>query len=51
VTWLVPRVNSNVGGGDVLIEWLGPTSLIAWAEIAKTWEGKSSLMDVIRAER
>jgi hypothetical protein len=44
-------IASHSCGGDVFIEWLGPTSRIAWAEIAKMWEGKSSLMDVIRAER
>jgi predicted transcriptional regulator len=37
-------------GEDVFIQWLGPTSRRAWAEIEKMWEGKSSLADVIRAE-
>ena len=35
----------------VFIEWLGPRSRTAWAEIESMWEGKHSLMDVIRAER
>ena len=35
----------------VFIEWLGPTSRRAWAEIESMWEGKHSLMDVVRAER
>lgn len=38
-------------GGDVFIEWLGPTTRVAWAQIEKMWEGKRSLMDVIRAEK
>lgn len=38
-------------GEDVFIQWLGPTSRRAWAEIEEIWEGKQSLMDVIRAER
>lgn len=37
-------------GEDVFIQWLGPTSRRAWAEIEKMWEGKSSLADVVRAE-
>ena len=32
-------------------KWLGPKSKSAWLEIEKTWEGKSTLADVIRAER
>jgi hypothetical protein len=38
-------------GADVFIEWLSPMSRVAWAQIAKMWEGKRSLMDVVRAER
>ena len=38
-------------GEDVFIQWLGPTSRQAWAEIERMWEGKHSLSDVIRAER
>ena len=37
-------------GGDAFRPWLGPKSLGAWQEIAKLWEGKRSLADVIRAE-
>jgi hypothetical protein len=37
-------------GEDVFIQWLGPTSRRAWAEIEKMWEGKTGLADVIRAE-
>jgi hypothetical protein len=37
-------------GSDVFIQWLGPLSRSAWAQIEKMWEGKHSLMDVIRAE-
>jgi hypothetical protein len=38
-------------GADVFVKWLGPTSRAAWAQIAKMWEGKNSLMDVLRSER
>lgn len=37
-------------GEDVFIQWLGPTSREAWAEIEKMWDGKQSLMDVLRSE-
>ena len=47
----IQNIASHSCGGDVFVEWLGPTSRVAWAQIAKMWEGKSSLMDVIRAER
>jgi hypothetical protein len=47
----IQTIASHSCGGDVFVEWLGPTSRIAWAQIAKMWEGKSSLMDVIRADR
>ena len=46
----IQTIASHSCGGDVFFEWLGPTSRVAWAQIAKIWEGKSSLMDVIRAE-
>lgn len=29
--------------------WLGPTSKKAWFDVEALWEGKSSLMDVVRA--
>jgi hypothetical protein len=37
-------------GAAVFVQWLGPKSKAAWAEIEEMWRGKSSLMDVIRAE-
>jgi hypothetical protein len=37
-------------GEEVFIQWLGPTSRQAWAEIERMWEGKNSLADVVRAE-
>jgi hypothetical protein len=37
-------------GSEVFVQWLGPTSRQAWYEIAKMWEGKQSLMDVLRDE-
>jgi hypothetical protein len=37
-------------GAIVFIQWLGPRSKEAWAEIEETWRGKNSLMDVVRAE-
>jgi len=47
----IQTIASHSCGGDIFVEWLGPTSRVAWAQIVKMWEGKSSLMDVIRAER
>jgi hypothetical protein len=38
-------------GAAVFVQWLGPKSKGAWAEIEEMWRGKSSLMDVIRAEQ
>jgi hypothetical protein len=38
-------------GNKVFEEFLGPKSAEAWREIQRWWAGKSSLMDVIRAER
>jgi len=35
----------------VFEEFLGPMSKQVWNEIQRKWAGKSSLMDVIRAER
>ena len=37
-------------GAAVFVQWLGPKSRGAWAEIEEVWRGKSSLMDVLRAE-
>lgn len=38
-------------GADAFVRYLGPLSRSAWHEVARVWEGKSSLMDVVRAER
>jgi len=38
-------------GNTVFEEFLGPMSKQCWREIQQMWAGKSSLMDVIRAER
>src|SRR5262245_19029597 len=38
-------------GNKVFEEFLGQKSAQAWREIQRVWAGKSSLMDVIRAER
>lgn len=37
-------------GNRVFRAYLGPASLAAWEEIEEMWRGKSSLMDVVRAE-
>jgi hypothetical protein len=37
-------------GNRVFRSYLGPASLAAWEEIEEMWRGKSSLMDVVRAE-
>jgi hypothetical protein len=46
----------NVGswesvGYRVFEKWLGPESQLAWRYLEKLWEGKSSVMDVLREER
>ncbi|MFZ0212158.1 MAG: hypothetical protein WBE20_07545 [Candidatus Acidiferrales bacterium] len=38
-------------GNKVYEQFLGPMSKQIWIELRSTWAGKSSLMDVIRAER
>ncbi len=38
-------------GSKAFEQFLGPKSLEIWDEIHRMWEGKSNLMDVIRAER
>lgn len=38
-------------GAAVFVQWLGPKSLGAWEEIKEIWRGKSSLMDIVRAEQ
>lgn len=37
-------------GPEVFVPFLGPKSRGAWKELQKVWEGKESLMDVVRAE-
>jgi hypothetical protein len=37
-------------GSEAFEEYLGPVSKVVWNELASTWEGKSSLADVIRSE-
>lgn len=39
------------GGNESYVEFFGPLSKQIWAELQTMWAGKSSLMDVIRAER
>ena|SRR5258706_11517165 len=36
---------------DDFVKLLGPASKQAWFEIEKVWDGKSTLMEVIRAEK
>ena len=38
-------------GPDAFLSYLGPLSRDAWDEIARTWQGKSSLAQVVRSER
>jgi hypothetical protein len=38
-------------GNAVFEPFFGPMSKQVWKEITRTWRGKSSLMDVLRAER
>jgi len=38
-------------GSVVFVQWLGPKSKEAWAEIEEMWRDKKSLADVVRAER
>ena len=38
-------------GGSAFVRFLGPISQKAWVEVEQAWQGQSSLMDVIRAER
>jgi hypothetical protein len=41
----------ETSGYVVFEQWLGPRSQMAWRQLEQLWEGKSSLMDVIRDER
>ncbi|MGI8855887.1 MAG: DUF7674 family protein [Thermomicrobiales bacterium] len=47
----VQNIASHSGGYDIFLPWLGPETRRAWVEIERMWEGKHSLMDVLRAER
>jgi hypothetical protein len=38
-------------GPAVFVQWLGPNSLNAWNELNQLWEGKQSLMDVLRSQK
>lgn len=38
-------------GYHVFEPWLGPKSLEAWRELEVLWEGKSSLLDLIREQK
>ena len=38
-------------GYHVFEPWLGPRSLEAWSELEVLWEGKSSLLDLIRVQK
>jgi hypothetical protein len=38
-------------GAIAFVQWLGPKSKAAWAEIEEMWRGKKSLADVVRAEQ
>lgn len=45
------NISSHRSFGSVVFEpYLLPQSLSAWRELEEIWEGKDSLMDVIRAE-
>jgi hypothetical protein len=39
------------GGNTIYEEFLGPVSREIWVDVQRMWSGKSSLADVIRAER
>ncbi len=44
----IQTVASHTCGSEVFIQWLGPMSRLAWAQIENIWEGERSLMDMIR---
>jgi hypothetical protein len=37
-------------GYAAFVPWLGTNSIIAWRSLEKLWEGKASLMDVVRSQ-
>jgi len=37
-------------GYDAFVPWLGVNSIVAWRSLEKLWEGKASLMDVVRSQ-
>jgi hypothetical protein len=36
---------------DVILPWLGPQSRDAWGWLSEIWAGKTTLMEVVRAQR
>src|SRR5260370_91128 len=46
----VQNIASHSCGADVFVPWLGATSHTVWSQIERLWQGKRSLMDVIRAQ-
>ncbi|MBZ5699361.1 MAG: hypothetical protein LAN18_12540 [Acidobacteriia bacterium] len=42
--------HDSVAPAAVFIQWLGPKSKEAWAEIDEMWRGKTKLAEVVRAE-
>jgi len=45
-------ISSHYPGNDEGFKvWLGSRSTAAWEQIERVWEGKNSLMDVLRAEK
>ncbi len=38
-------------GADVFVPWMGPKSREAWRWLEAIWHGKSSLADVVRADK
>ena len=45
------KASWTVEGYRVFEQWLGPESLEAWRELELLWNGKSSLMDVVREQK
>ncbi len=38
-------------GYSVFVPWLGPVTIVEWRAVEAMWQGKRSLMDVIRSEK